>query len=266
MVVACQKSFAEGGRTCSPVSCGAAQIREQGGGVGLNPCHPSKREEAHQAAGPRREDNSLEISSWRPLKKWISGLVGKGEGREFWETEVWAGTMMCVGEKDYTRPHRRVWFLSVFGLSFLNALHVSSGQKEELRAISRLLEVPSEIKCSHPSVSPGQTFIYITTMDNLLPVQTVLTSTTCFEQFPAWKLLMSFSPHDPECKVVTPVSPWSSMMRFHSLFQCCYCLSSFHYSLALDTDFSTAQESQYELRIQRDFTKYYSNSFDISIN
>ena len=30
-------------------------------------------------------------------------------------------------------------------------------------------------------------------MDNLQSVQTVLTSTTCFEQSPAWKLLMCFT-------------------------------------------------------------------------
>lgn len=65
----------------------AGQIREQGGGAGLNPCHPLKGEEAHHAARPRREGNSLERLSQRPLKKWVLGLVGKGEGRDFWETE-----------------------------------------------------------------------------------------------------------------------------------------------------------------------------------
>lgn len=110
-------------------------------------------------------------------------------------------------------------FCACLGCLSLSALDISNGRREKRGPEShlRLLEVPSEVKRSYPSVSPRQTFIYITTMDNLQPIQTVLTSTTRFEQTPAWKPLMRFTNVHmiPSLKRWPLVSLWSSMMRFH---------------------------------------------------
>lgn len=55
-------------------------------------------------------------------------------------------------------------FCACLGCLSLSALDISNGQREKRGPEShlRLPEVPSEVKRSHPSVSPRQTFIYIT--------------------------------------------------------------------------------------------------------